>query len=167
MRLTKMGCSAVLALMVALLGTTGVQAVSVPTTQAAVPAWQAYFKANSLGFPQIFRTHHPGPGWILARKSQLHLTPTQVTAEQKLAAGMVAAAQASVTRLQAAYAKYHADAAMASPVQETIIADVEAVGRAETRAGLAMVPYHLRAYALLTPEQKATFAELLASPAPP
>lgn len=169
MRLAKMGCSAVLALLVGMLGSTDAHAadMTMPAAQAPVPSWQAYFRANSLGFPQIFRAHHPGPGWILAHKSQLHLTPSQVAAEQKLAAGMVAAAKASVTRLQAAYAKYQADAAMTAPVQATMIADVEAVGRAETRVGLAMVPYHLKAYALLAPEQKATFAELVASPATP
>src|ERR1700761_768824 len=97
---TKVGCLAALTFLVSVVsGTDGYAAdMSMPATQAAVPSWQAYFRANSLEFPQIFRAHHPGPGWILAHKSQLHLTQSQTQGEEKLAAGMVAAAKASVAR---------------------------------------------------------------------
>jgi Spy/CpxP family protein refolding chaperone len=169
MSLKKTCCLALMAASVAMLGGMEAQAgtMTMPGTDPAASSWQTYFRANSLEFPQIFRARHPGPGWILGHRAQLGLTPSQVVTEQKLAAGMVAAAQASVTRLQAAYGKYQADAALALPSQATIIADIEAVGRAQTHVGRAMVPYHFKAYALLTPEQKTTFRKLVATPTTP
>jgi Spy/CpxP family protein refolding chaperone len=162
-------CFALVAASIATFGSMNAEAatMTMPAANAGASSWRTYFRANSLEFPQIFRAHHPGPGWILGHREQLHLTPSQVVAEQKLAAGMVAAAQASVTRLQAAYGKYQAEAALASPSQAPIIADIKAVGLAQTQVGLAMVPYHFKAYALLTPEQKGTFRELVATPATP
>jgi Spy/CpxP family protein refolding chaperone len=160
-------CAAVLASaapVAALAQTTPTQMAGTQTAGAA-PAWQAYFRAHSLEFPQVFRARHPGPGWILQHAAALHLTAAQVSAETRLKAGMVGAARSAVSGLQAASARYQADAAMTAPSLRVITADIEAVGRAQTRVGLAMVPYHLKAYAVLTPAQKATFQALVKTPA--
>jgi hypothetical protein len=169
MSLKKTCCLALLAASVAMLGSMKAQAgtMTMPVANAGAPSWRTYFRAHSLEFPQIFRARHPGPGWILGHRKQLRLMPSQVVAEQKLAAGMVAAARASVTGLQAAYLRYQADAALARPSQARIIADIKAVGLAQTHVGLAMIPYHFKAYALLTSAQKATFRKLVATPATP
>ncbi len=134
-------------------------------TSPAPPTWQPYFKTHSLDFPEIFRARHPGPNWILSHGTQLHLTSAQVTTEKQLMLGMVTSAKTKVAALQAAYAKYQADAAMPAPALPVITADIDAVGQAQTALGLAMVPYHLKAYAALTPAQQATFQSLVAAPA--
>jgi hypothetical protein len=85
------------------------------TPPAAAPAWQLYFRAHSLGFPELFRAHHPGPAWMLGHAAQLHLTASQVATEKQLMLGMVTTAKNDVGALQAAYAKYQADAATTAP----------------------------------------------------
>ncbi|HEY1857834.1 hypothetical protein [Acidocella sp.] len=169
MRWTKAVWIQALALSIATLGGQVVQAAAMTTPGAApgTPSWQSYFRTNSLDFPAVFRARHPGPGWLLQHRAALHLTPAQISADQRLVTGMVQAARTSVTALQATYAKYQADAGVTAPALSTITADVEAVGRAETRVGLAMVPYHLKAYALLTPTQKSIYQTLVATPATP
>jgi len=133
-------------------------------SQAAAPAaWQLYFRTHSLDFPQIFRSHHPGPNWMLSHAPQLHLTDAQVTVEKQLMLGMVTTTQKDVGALQAAYAKYQADAAMKEPSLQVITVDVDAVGKAQAALGMAMVPFHLKAYAALTPAQKLTYQTLLST----
>jgi Spy/CpxP family protein refolding chaperone len=136
---------------------------STMSNAAAPPAWQLYFRTHSLDFPQVFRSHHPGPGWILSHNAQLNLTGAQMTIEKQLMLGMVTATRSDVGALQVAYAKYQADAALKEPSLQLITADVDAVGKAQTRLGLAMVPFHLKAYAALTPAQKVTYQMLVSS----
>ncbi len=130
---------------------------------AGAPAWQPYFKSHSLDFPRIFRSSHPGPNWILSHAAQLHLTDAQRLVEKQLMAGMVTAARSNVAVLQAAFAKYQADAALKEPSLQVMTADIDAVGKAQTAVGMAMIPFHLKAYSALTPAQKATFQTLVAS----
>ena len=133
------------------------------SSTATLPTWQLYFRTHSLDFPQVFRSHHPGPDWILSHDVQLHLTGPQMMVEKQLTFGMVTATKSDVAALQAAYAKYQADAALKEPSLQVITADVDAVGKAQTALGMAMIPFHLKAYAALTPTQKVTFQTLVSS----
>ena len=130
---------------------------------AAPSTWQPYFRAHSLDFPQVFRSHHPGPDWILSHDVPLHLTGPQTMVEKQLMLGMVTSTRSDVAALQAAYAKYQADAALKEPSLQVITADVDAVGKAQTALGMAMIPFHFKAYAALTPTQKVTFQTLVSS----
>lgn len=124
-------------------------------------SWKPYFRAHSLGFPMMFRAHHPGPAWVLGHAKQLELTPAQIKEEKALTMGMVGAAQSTVTTLKAKYAQYQKDAAQLDPDLHKISADIEAVGKAQTNVGMAMVPYHLKAYAALNAKQQAIFRKLV------
>ena len=136
---------------------------STMSSTAAPPTWQLYFRTHSLDFPQIFRSVHPGPDWILSHDVQLHLTGPQMMVEKQLTLGMVTSTRRDVAALQAAYAKYQADAALKEPSLQVITADVDAVGKAQTALGMAMIPIHLKAYAELTPTQRVTFQTLVSS----
>jgi hypothetical protein len=83
--------------------------------------------------------------------------------EKQLKLGMVTSTRRDVAVLQAAYAKYRADAALKEPSLQVITTDVDAVGKAQTALGMAMVPFHLKAYAELVPTQKITFQTLVSS----
>ena len=37
--------------------------------------WQLYFRTHSLDFPQVFRSHHPGPDWILRHEQKVRFKP--------------------------------------------------------------------------------------------
>ena len=146
-----------------LMGHGAFAADSTMSSTAAPPSWQLYFRTHSLEFPQIFRSHHPGPNWILSHDAQLHLTGPEMMAEKQLMLGMVTSTRSDVAALQTAYAKYQADAALKEPSLQVITTDVDAVGKAQTALGMAMVPFHLKAYAVLTPTQKVTFQTLVSS----
>jgi hypothetical protein len=83
--------------------------------------------------------------------------------EKQLMLGMVTSTRKDVAVLQAASAKYQADAALKEPSLQVITTDVAAVGKAQTALGMVMVPFHLKAYAELTPTQKMTFQTLVSS----
>jgi hypothetical protein len=146
-----------------LMGHGAFAADSTMSSTAAPPSWQLYFRTHSLEFPQIFRSHHPGPSWILSHDAQLHLTGPEMMAEKQLMLGMVTSTRSDVAALQTAYAKYQADATLKEPSLQVITTDVDAVGKAQTALGMAMVPFHLKAYAVLTPTQKVTFQTLVSS----
>jgi len=40
--------------------------------------------------------------------------------------------------------------------------DIEAIGKAQTHLALVMVPYHLKAYAMLNPAQQMLYRKLVA-----
>ena len=82
-----------------------------------------------------------------------NLTPAQIKQEKMLAMGMLDATKSAVAVLQAKYAQYEKDAAQQNPSLQQITADVHAVGKAQTNVGMAMVPYHLKAYAALNSNQ--------------
>jgi hypothetical protein len=136
---------------------------STMSSAAVPPTWQLYFKTHSLDFPQVFRSHHLGPDWILSHDVQLHLTGAQMMVEKQLVLEMVTSTRNDVAGLQAAYTKYQADAALKEQSLQVITADVDAVGKAQTALGIAMVPFHFKAYATLTPAQKVTFQTLVSS----
>jgi hypothetical protein len=146
-----------------LIGHGAFAADSTMSSTAAPPTWQLYFRTHSLDFPQIFRSHHPGPDWILSHDVQLHLTGPQMMVEKQLMLGMVTSTRSDVATLQAAYAKYQADAELKEPSLQVITADVDAVGKAQTALGTAMIPFHFKAYAELTSTQKVTFQTLVSS----
>ena len=83
--------------------------------------------------------------------------------EKQLMLGMVTSTRSDVAVLQTAYAKYQADAALKEPSLQVITTDVEAVGKAQTTLVIAMVQFHLKTYAELTPTQKMTFQTLVSS----
>ena len=69
------------------------------SSTAAPPTWQLYFRTHSLDFPQVFRSHHPGPEWILSHDVQLHLTGPQMMVEKQLMLGMVTSTRSDVAYL--------------------------------------------------------------------
>ncbi len=143
------------------IGPSAFAATTAHPTAAKVASWKLYFRSHSLGFPMVFRAHHPGPGWVLRRAKVLNLTPAQIKQEKMLAMGMLDATKSAVAVLQAKYAQYEKDAAQQNPSLQQITADVHAVGKAQTNVGMAMVPYHLKAYAALNPNQQAIFRTIV------
>jgi hypothetical protein len=131
--------------------------------QTTAASWKPYFRAHSLEFPMMFRAHHPGPAWVLGHAKQLDLSPAQIKDEKALAMGMVAAAKSAVATLQVKYADYAKDAALPNPALEQITTDIDAVGKAQIGVGTAMIPYHLKAYAVLDARQQALFRKLVAA----
>jgi hypothetical protein len=65
--------------------------------------------------------------------------------------------------LQVKYADYAKDAALPNPALEQITTDIDAVGKAQIGVGTAMIPYHLKAYAVLDARQQALFRKLVAA----
>ncbi len=63
---------------------------------------------------------------------------------------------------QAAYAKYQLTRRRTN-LPFWIAPDVDAVGKAQTALGIALVPFHLKAYAAFTPAQQITFQILTSS----
>lgn len=122
-----------------------------------------YFLAHSLGFAPIFNLYHHSPGWILHRRKQLKLTKTQIAEERKLARGMEKHTGADIAILRKAYKMYSSDAARPDPPLSLIKTDVDRIGRDQTRLGFEMVPYHLKGYGILSPTQRATYAQLEAA----
>lgn len=122
---------------------------------------QQYFTAHALGF-STFKKYHPGPYWILANKHAFHLTTAQIKQEGRLKDEMAMRTITDNGILQQAYKQYARDASAAHPPAETIKRDIVQIAKAETQLAWEMVPYHLQGYALLTPAQKAIYAQLAA-----
>ena len=122
---------------------------------------QHYFKAHSLEFPATFSAHHPGPYWLLKRKSKFNFTDAQLKQEEELKLGMAKSTVDDEAVLQQAYKAYATDSAMLNPSVEQITADIDAVGRAQTSLASEMVVYHLESYALLNPDQKRMYQALV------
>lgn len=123
---------------------------------------QHYFRAHSLEFPAIFSAHHPGPYWLLQRRSQFKLTDAQMKEEQDLKLGMAKSTVDDEAVLQKAYAVYASDSTMLNPSVEQITSDIDAVGKAQTSLASEMVVYHVKSYELLNAEQKKTYQNLVA-----
>lgn len=143
------------------LGPVAFAATMAQSGPATAASWKPYFRAHSLGFPMIFRAHHPGPAWVLGHAKELELTPAQKKIEKKLTMGMVGASKSAVATLKAKYADYAKDAAQLNPSLKRITADIEAVGKAQIGVGTAMIPYHLKAYATLDAKQRAMFRKMV------
>ena len=122
---------------------------------------QMYFKSHSFDFPKIFSLYHPGPYWILKKKSDFGLTDVQLKQEEALKMGMAKNTIEDETALKQAYATYTADSAKPDPSPAQIVSDIEAVGKAQTSLATEMVDYHLKSYELLTPEQKKIYHDLV------
>lgn len=125
---------------------------------------QAYFGAHSFEFSSIFKRHHPGPYWILAKTKQFQLTGAQIKQQEELKFGMAKNTISGNTALQKAYEKYTTDAKATTPSLAIIKQDIEAIGKAQTHLALVMIPYHLKAYTALNPEQQTLYRKLVAEP---
>ena len=123
---------------------------------------QIYFAAHSFEFSSIFKSHHPGPYWILKNAKQFKLSREQIKQQEELKFGMAKSTISDNTALQSAYKKYASDASAAEPSLAVIKQDIEDIGNAQTQLALAMVPYHLKAYAELNAEQQTLYRELVA-----
>lgn len=123
---------------------------------------QKYFTAHSLEFSSMFKAYHPGPYWILHHDQDFALTKSQKQQETKLKNEMAMATIKDNRALKAAYHKYALDGAKPSPTVATIDADIDAVGRAQTRLAKEMVPFHLQSYQLLDAKQRKTYKSLAA-----
>jgi hypothetical protein len=125
---------------------------------------QQYFTEHSFEFSSLFKSHHPGPYWVLARAEQFQLSPEQHKQQEELKNGMAEGTIAGNTALKKAYEKYARDAAAAEPAEDTLNADIEAIGKAETHLTQVMIPYHLKSYAALNPTQRSRYKRLLPQP---
>ncbi|MBW8072852.1 MAG: hypothetical protein GJU77_04080 [Ferrovum sp.] len=131
--------------------------MSMPEKQQA----QAYFRSHSFDFPTIFSAHHPGPFWILKKKIEFKLTEAQLKQEEELKMGMAKNTIQDEAALKKAYETYTIDAAKENPSADQIKTDIEAVGKAQTNLASEMVDYHLKSYAVLTPEQQKIYRDLV------
>jgi Spy/CpxP family protein refolding chaperone len=120
-----------------------------------------YFRSHSFEFPDSFSAHHPGPYWILQKSTDFNLTDAQIKQEEELKMGMARNTLEDEAVLKQAYETYAADAAKPDPVIEQIKRDIEAIGKAQTDLATEMIDYHVKGYALLTPEQKMIYQNLV------
>lgn len=123
---------------------------------------QHYFRAHSLEFPATFSARHPGPYWLLKRKSKFNFSDAQMRQEEDLKLGMAKSTVDDEAALQKAYAVYASDSARLNPSVEQITADIDAVGKAQTSLAAEMVVYHVKSYELLNADQKKTYQRLVA-----
>ena len=123
---------------------------------------QMYFKSHSFDFSKIFSLYHPGPYWILKKKSDFKLTDEQLKQEEELKLSMAKNTIEDEAVLKRAYATYTADSAKSDPSSAQIKSDIEAIGKAQTSLATEMVDYHLQSFELLTPEQRKTYHDLVA-----
>lgn len=123
---------------------------------------QQYFTSHSFEFSPIFKSHHPGPYWILEHVKQLQLSSAQIKQQEDLKLGMAESTISGNRALRSAYKKYAADASEIEPSLTVIERDIAEIGKAQTQLALAMVPYHLKAYAALNPAQQVIYRELVA-----
>ncbi len=123
---------------------------------------QQYFASHSFEFSSIFKSHHPGPYWILENAKQFQLSSEQIKQQEDLKFGMAKSTISSNTALQKAYKKYASDASAAEPSLAVIKKDIEDIGHAQTHLALVMVPYHLKAYSALNPTQQTLYRKLVA-----
>ncbi|MHB0991528.1 MAG: hypothetical protein ACYC0M_09660 [Burkholderiales bacterium] len=122
---------------------------------------QLYFKSHSFDFPKIFSLYHPGPYWILKKKSDFKLTDEQLKQEEELKLGMAKNTIEDEAVLKQAYVTYTADSAKSDTSSAQIKSDIEAIGKAQTSLATEMVDYHLQSFELLTPEQRKTYHDLV------
>lgn len=127
---------------------------------------QAYFTAHSFEFSSIFKSHHPGPYWILEKIKEFQLSSAQIKQQEQLKSGMAKSTIAGNAALKRAYEKYAVDAAATMPLLALINRDIDAIGKAQTHLAQVMVPYHLKAYAALNPDQQAIYRQLVAQSNP-
>lgn len=144
----------------------GAQAASPMDLSAMSPAQkkqgQEYFRTHSFEFSSIFKNHHPGPYWILAKTKDLQLSSEQIKQQEALKFAMAKTTLSSSAVLQKAYDKYASDASATEPSLALINDDIEAIGKAQTHLARVMVPYHLDAYAALLPAQQVLYRKLAA-----
>jgi hypothetical protein len=124
---------------------------------------QKYFASHSFEFSSIFKSHHPGPYWILENVKQLQLSSEQIKQQEDLKFAMAKSTISGNTALQNAYKKYASDASAAEPSFAVIKQDIEDIGKAQTHLALVMVPYHLKAYSALNAAQQTLYRALVAS----
>lgn len=123
---------------------------------------QQYFASHSFEFSSIFKSHHPGPYWILEHVKQLQLSSAQIKQQEELKFGMARSTISGNIALQNAYKKYASDASAIEPSPTLIKHDIEAIGEAQTHLAWVMVPYHLKAYSALNPAQQTLYRALVA-----
>ena len=123
---------------------------------------QQYFASHSFEFSSIFKSHHPGPYWILAKTKQFQLSSAQIKQQEDLKFAMAKSTISGNVVLQKAYKKYASDASAAEPSLAVIKKDIEDIGKAQTHLALVMVPYHLKAYSALNPAQQTLYRKLVA-----
>ena len=127
---------------------------------------QQYFRSHSFDFPKIFSAYHPGPYWILKKKSDFNLTDAQVKQEEALKLAMAKNTIEDETTLKQAYKTYAADSTQLNPSVAQITSDIEAIGKAQTSLAAEMVIYHLQGYALLDSNQQQIYKKLAAARTP-
>ena len=124
---------------------------------------QQYFASHSFEFSSIFKSHHPGPYWILEKTKEFQLSGEQIKQQEALKFAMAKSTISGNTVLQKAYKKYASDASATEPSLAVIKKDIEDIGKAQTHLALVMVPYHLKAYAALNPAQQTLYRKLVAA----
>ncbi len=119
-----------------------------------------YFRQHTFNFGPYFYQYHPGPHWDLVNAKKLHLSPTQIKAEEHLVKGMKQDTMRGIRDLKAAYRRYKNDARQQAPKISTLIRDVKAVGHTQAYLAYEMIPYHLKGYRLLNNTQKVIYKRL-------
>ncbi|GAN78207.1 Spy/CpxP family protein refolding chaperone [Acidisphaera rubrifaciens] len=140
----------------------GAMAVPARADMSDMTTAHDFFVAHSFDFPKNFRFSHPGPEWVLQHDADFKLTEKQKAELTSMSKTMFDEMKRLDGVTQNAIGKYAKDAAQVDPSEATMKADIDAIGRSETALAYTMVPYHLKSYALLSPSQKKTFADLLA-----
>ena len=125
---------------------------------------QQYFTEHSFEFSSLFKSHHPGPYWILAHAKEFQLSPEQLKQQEELKNAMAESTIAGNTALKKAYEKYARDVSSSEPSVAALNSDIEAIGKAQTHLAQVMIPYHLKSYALLNPAQQSLYKKLLPNP---
>jgi hypothetical protein len=92
------------------------------------------------------------------------LSQKQVKQQEELKNAMAEATIMGTTALKKAYEEYGRDAVVPEPVNDTLKRDIEAIGEARTHLCPVMIPYHLKAYALLNLAQQSLYKKLLVQP---
>ena len=127
---------------------------------------QQYFRRHSFDFPKIFSAYHPGPYWILKKKSDFNLTDAEVKQEEVLKLAMATNTIKDETTLKQAYKTYAADSTQLNPSIAQITSDIDAIGKAETSLAEEMIIYHLQGYALLDSNQQQIYKKLTPARSP-
>ena len=124
-------------------------------------AQQDYYRSHAFG--NSYGKYHPGPHWILKYQQQFALTSSQLAREMMLNNRMAVRTIEDNQTLQVAYKQYEQDAAAAHAQPVRIHSDIKAIGLAQSALAWEMIPYHMQAYELLTPSQRATYSKLVSS----
>lgn len=124
-------------------------------------AAQAFFRAHALDFSHGYGLYHPGPYWIL-REPSLKLTVLQQRQETALKLAMARATLKDSLRVKWADKRYDQLSRQANPNLQQLHMALSAAGVARVVLGWEMIPFHVRAYQLLTPIQKVRYKQLVA-----